>query len=1341
VRGFIKEKNILEILLNNKTNEIEENIIFDCFSNFINIQTIKDKEILFRLDDPGDKFYLILKGKIDILFPKKKQISLTSFEYFKHLQNLFFQDDIGLIKLTLNNNHEKISFENYNDFYEYGKIKAKIILASSFKLINDEISLLRFYNDHLNYFKFFKFVKSFDDINYFKDYDEIKEIIQKEISSNSKKNSSNSESEEDNKNNLLNNSLIKKDEKTVCKKPTANDEQNNLSSNRNNHIRISFNKNIKINSSILSQKKIQINSKVDSGVENSICGSLNKRNSIQKTENDFKTNNTIRIKIESNKNLSNQLDLNLNTNTNKFLEDIKQNKIHILSTLESKDDACDVIEGKITKSRILKEFNLTKKEEKLLDKYSLMENDYFKLEYNMNVLITKTLKEKEYFGDFSLDLDCKKRTASARGGQDNTILGYISRDIYDEYIFAKNNKIITRNVVFLTNISFFKSVSPANFRKRYYNRFVLKYFKKNETILETNNLITDIYIIKEGKVDVSLYVNIFEIENMISELVDKIIEYRCLSESDIKRLEEKKMAIIPKNTLKKDQEENLMLRKNVNLFSLESSEVIGLEPYFLKMKSCYKAVPSLEKISVYELKVKKLENILEEYPDCSKNLQKLAINKSLVILSRLNDIKNSILNLSNFRFKNNFNTLKNTNLFDDQIFILRNKEESSVINTDKGIIPKFFSSIVRTTNNDYSSESKTEINNGFKRNEKSKNKISNFSILENDHSNKPFTIENILSNKENPSKLIENTDSRNSKINKLPKKVNFKLKNIENNQNYNKTINANFDNLSEYGNNKNSIQSNNKYKLNPNIIDSRDSFIKKLNDINISSNYLPMIKHNNENKNQRELIIFDNNPGNNNLKSEEINDPEYSYSNNSRRNLVYLKKFTKTILNLNENFENYKDNDSSSSKDSSISIERKNFPEINKKSKQISISEIQNFHKIRLNPIKKENTNKSINSINYPLIDIDSINFIKELNKEKDNSYTDTLDNTSQIVKSKKINKHIKDILLDISLFNPKNEKNKLTSYVDNENQIYNKKKNQFLEKNFILYEKYSPSPKLKQTVTDNRTFIDKKINTIREKFTDTDLDDDDHKDEDSKIINTFIQKNKKEIYYPINKDNRKEHKLKPQNIKLLYISDLIKEPSQYEGEEINFSSNGILNAKKKISGLKINNYNININHVSNYSLSQNDVMEINQNYNSSNKTNIEENIKNDVLHMDNHLINSSLQNTSMTKPNHNYVIFESNYYNQETNNRIKKKLIALNKPLLFRNKHKKFSSDTSLLKSEPTKMSEYIPIKEFDEIYFDNKLQNIINNKSSLKNIQNLRNRIKETRVKKMTKNKVQIF
>ena len=84
---------------------IEDNVeLLFKVAKYIQCDSYQNNQIIFRLGDEGDKFYLISKGKVSILIKKEIRLKITPQEYINHLIFLYNSDEMELLKLTIESN-------------------------------------------------------------------------------------------------------------------------------------------------------------------------------------------------------------------------------------------------------------------------------------------------------------------------------------------------------------------------------------------------------------------------------------------------------------------------------------------------------------------------------------------------------------------------------------------------------------------------------------------------------------------------------------------------------------------------------------------------------------------------------------------------------------------------------------------------------------------------------------------------------------------------------------------------------------------------------------------------------------------------------------------------------------------------------------------------------------------------------------------------------------------------------------------------------------------------------------------------------------------------------------
>ena len=78
----------------------------------MHIESVPKDYLLFRKNDLGDKFYIILKGKVSIIINQDTYIDMTEREYYIHFEKLrYFKEYYLLEKLLSYDNKIEINSE------------------------------------------------------------------------------------------------------------------------------------------------------------------------------------------------------------------------------------------------------------------------------------------------------------------------------------------------------------------------------------------------------------------------------------------------------------------------------------------------------------------------------------------------------------------------------------------------------------------------------------------------------------------------------------------------------------------------------------------------------------------------------------------------------------------------------------------------------------------------------------------------------------------------------------------------------------------------------------------------------------------------------------------------------------------------------------------------------------------------------------------------------------------------------------------------------------------------------------------------------------------------------
>ncbi len=124
-----------QILSESDRDDVEQ--ILTNLAQTLQYEYIQKNKIICKYGQNKDKFYLILKGKVDILVPNEEEIQLTEEEYFSYLLNLRIYNENYLLKQIISKNGLTFLMEEKN-FDEWIKIAYNTLelIGDNYKIIN-----------------------------------------------------------------------------------------------------------------------------------------------------------------------------------------------------------------------------------------------------------------------------------------------------------------------------------------------------------------------------------------------------------------------------------------------------------------------------------------------------------------------------------------------------------------------------------------------------------------------------------------------------------------------------------------------------------------------------------------------------------------------------------------------------------------------------------------------------------------------------------------------------------------------------------------------------------------------------------------------------------------------------------------------------------------------------------------------------------------------------------------------------------------------------------------------------------------------------------------------------
>ena len=461
---------------------------------------------------------------------------------------------------------------------------------------------------------------------------------------------------------------------------------------------------------------------------------------------------------------------------NELIEDnLKANKFHY-DNIKMKNFIENEIEYKIPREE--KQINypeIDKEQLKLCNSENYI-NRILPIVNNDNDLIKKKklslfiyyhvidLKEGNTFGDIALSGNFK-RTATIICNED-CIFGTLKKKTYDNCIKVTFEKIRSSNINFLINCDLFKGVKYEVFMKKYYNYFTIIHFKQGNFLFKQNEKRNEIYIIKNGLVEINIkstyrdLVKIINLKNNNLNVEDEIIQL-------------KKKNLTFGNLLTKS--------KLFKIIKLGKNEILGLNDYINNDELFYcNAICKSNILEVFSINYKIFTNICDTDFTINENLNLYNLKRNNKIFERINLMRSNYLNKDIDNIQRDLNDFSKE--FDEKKDLMKINKNKVLLNTvyKPNKFSKLFKKINYRNNNIKFRHLNNHIHNRTNSsNEKNKTNINYFSSDENSVS-KNITL------RENTFKLIKSKIQKKKKIkslNSLSITDNFSLIKINENKN------------------------------------------------------------------------------------------------------------------------------------------------------------------------------------------------------------------------------------------------------------------------------------------------------------------------------------------------------------------------------------------------------------------------------------------------------------------------------------------------------------------------------------------------------------------------------
>ncbi len=162
--------------------------------------------------------------------------------------------------------------------------------------------------------------------------------------------------------------------------------------------------------------------------------------------------------------------------------------------------------------------------------YSFMEKQDKSFVILLDYLAENLLSIGQIFGDNDINNIRWKihlnRTYTIQASED-TILGEMDENEYKDLVINEKKKNITKEVMYLIDNYYFQSVKTSLFKKKYYKHFEKCEIARGETLTREGEMVSHLYLIKEGEVEVKANQSLLELNNLLKILEELLGERVC----------------------------------------------------------------------------------------------------------------------------------------------------------------------------------------------------------------------------------------------------------------------------------------------------------------------------------------------------------------------------------------------------------------------------------------------------------------------------------------------------------------------------------------------------------------------------------------------------------------------------------------------------------------------------------------------------------------------------------------------------------------------------------------------------------------------------------------------
>jgi len=595
-------------------------------STDLNYEYYDSNKIIYKHGDIPDRYYILLKGEIDIIVPNEIEVMMNEYEYFYYILRLYKFQELALLKKVLNKNYNiyPLNQDLFEDWIHTG--------YNTLKHIEKESELTKIIRKN----KKKRYIPSYNVEDLFNRLEKQKKLNLLMKSKNVI---------------ILLEKIRMRNERLREKDKSKGLKERRKSENKNKKINIDESNFQPVKPSIgyikidgilkkvfMSDEKIEIVEKCSKEI-NQLIEILSEDFNMRKYLYELNRCNSEKYlnRIEPiffDEDTNEKLDSSLfiisrnQGNSNKYEEKNKKEKEKEKETIDTND----------IKIKLKNLFNQNNKDNKEKKKNELFNNRKKTIIYHY--VLVNTINSGETFGEISNET-IKKGNSNQRIAtiitRENSHLASLKRILYNKILKEINENNLHQQLTFLFSLELFKECNKNIFLSNYISFFIKRTFRANDIVFHQNDDLGEdrsIYFIAEGSFFSYCNMSVNDVELLFNDL-----HYEGLIPKDDAHED---------NIFNKENNcFNIFRRKKIifNLLYFSQNDIIGFNDALCNGKYIYTVKCQTSTATVYEIKLKFFNLILNSEAKLFQNIVKYEIVKRNLMIK---------LFLNAFNNKNNF---------------------------------------------------------------------------------------------------------------------------------------------------------------------------------------------------------------------------------------------------------------------------------------------------------------------------------------------------------------------------------------------------------------------------------------------------------------------------------------------------------------------------------------------------------------------------------------------------------------------------------------------------------------------------------------------------------------